>query len=152
MFFLFCSFCFPLGCLLFTAPFSLRSFYNRHLYIVLFEGYLFPLNLDDFDYISKPRHQKFTKENAFYNFWLITVNPFHFLTCFCFQTICQKNNRTNPLPPLINVAGCQNMCSFWFLLLPCFWNIDLGGGGIYSLCFWYRESFFSCPTIFFDWL
>ena len=92
--------------------FSLLSFYNRHLYIVLFEGYLFPLNFDDLGYASKSTHQKFTEKNAFGNFWLINVNPFHFLIRFCFQTISQKNSGTNPLPPLINVAGCQNMWSF----------------------------------------
>ena len=88
LFFQFCSFCCWLFYLLFTALFfSLLSFYDRHLYIVLFEGYLFPLNFDDLDYTSKSTHQKFTKKNAFENFWLITVNPFHFLICFCFQTI-----------------------------------------------------------------
>ena len=27
-------------------------------------------------------------------------------------TTNQKDSGTNPLPPLINVAGCQNMCNF----------------------------------------
>ena len=27
-------------------------------------------------------------------------------------TTSQKNSGTNPLPLLINVAGCQNMCNF----------------------------------------
>ena len=44
-------------------------------------------------------------------------------------TISQKDSGTNFLPPLINVAGCQNMCSFLFFLFPCFFKIDLGGRG-----------------------
>ena len=88
------------------------DFYDRRLNIVLFDGYLFPLNLDDLDSTSKSKHQKFTKKNAFQNFWLIIVKPFHFLICFCFQKISQKNSGTKPLPPLINVAGCQNMRFF----------------------------------------
>ena len=146
MFFLFCSFCCSLFCLLFTALFSLFSFYDRHLCIVLFEGYLFLLSLDDLDYTSKPKHQKFTKKNAFQSFWLITVNPFCFFICFCFQTISQKNSGTNPLLPLINVFGCQNMRSFFFLL-PCFCKVDLGSRGYLKSL---KVKFLSCLTIFFD--
>ena len=126
-------FCFPVLSILLLIVlfiiFSLLSFYNRHLHIVFFEGYLFLLTFDDLGYTSKSIHQKFTEKNAFENFWLINVYPFHFLICFCFQTISQKNSGTNPLPHLINVGGCQNMCSFWFLLYPCFCSVDLGGRG-----------------------
>ena len=65
LFFLFCSFCCSLFCLLFATLFSLLRFYDRHLYIFLFEGYLFPINLDGLDYTSEPKHQKFIKKNAF---------------------------------------------------------------------------------------
>ena len=47
---LFCSFCCSLFCSLFAALFSLLTFYDRHLYSVLFERYLFPLNFNDLDY------------------------------------------------------------------------------------------------------
>ena len=33
------------------------------------------------------------------------------------------------LSPLINVAGCQIMCSFLYFLFPYLRNIDLGGKG-----------------------
>ena len=62
---LFCSFCCSLFCSLFAALFSLLIFYNRHLYNVLFESYLFPLNMDNLGYTLKPIHQKFTKKNVF---------------------------------------------------------------------------------------
>ena len=38
--------------------------------------------------------------------------------------------------PLIDVAGCQRMCRFFFFY--CFHNFDLGGGGYLH---WYSESF-----------
>ena len=121
LFFLFCSFCCSLFCLLRAALFSILSFYDRHLYIVLFEGYLFPSNLDDLDETSKPKHQKFAKKNAFYNFWLITVNPFHFLICFCFQTVSQKNSGTSPLSSLKSILLVAKTCAvfdfFSFLAL-----------------------------------
>ena len=49
LFLVFRSFCCSLFCSLFAALFTLSFFYDRHLYIVLFQGHLFPLNLDDFD-------------------------------------------------------------------------------------------------------
>ena len=45
------------------------------------------------------------------------LSPSIFLSCFYFQTISQRNSETNPLPPLISVAGYQNMCIFWFFSL-----------------------------------
>ena len=60
------------------ALISLLIFCDRYLYIILFERYLFPLNLDDVDYTSKPKQEKFTKKNDFQNFRLITVSSFHF--------------------------------------------------------------------------
>ena len=59
-----------------------------------------------------------------------------------------KNSGTNPLLTLINVFGCQNMRSFFFLL-PYFRKVDLGSRGYLKSL---KVKFFSCLTIFFDWL
>ena len=42
----------------------------------------------------------------------------------------QKNCGANPLPSLINVAGCQNMQFFIFFSFPAFTTLILGEGGI----------------------
>ena len=50
-------------------------------------------------------------------------------------TVSQKNSGTNPLPTLINVAGCQNMCSFWFFslsLLSQHWFWGEGGFKVFA--------------------
>ena len=95
------------------------DFYDWYLYIVLFEGYLFPLNLDDLGYTSKPKHH-FTKKNTFYNFWLISFNSFHFLICFCFETISQKNSGTNPPPPFNRCCWLSKRAVFGFFSFPAY--------------------------------
>ena len=46
-------------------------------------------------------------------------------------TVSQKNSGTNPLPTLINVAGCQTCAVFDFFLFPCFHNIE--GEGVFKV-------------------
>ena len=45
-------------------------------------------------------------------------------------TVSQKNSGTNALPPIINVAGCQNVQFLIFFSFPAFTALILGEGGI----------------------
>ena len=77
--------------------------------------------------------------------WALIIWWNSYIWCICTYwpninkqtTISQKNSGANPLPPLINLAGCQNICSFWFFCLSLlsqhwFWR---GGGGFKVFAF-----------------
>ena len=78
-------FVFPVLFILLFVFFSLLIFYDRHLYIVLFEKYLFTLNLDELEYTLKPTHQTFLSRkmlSRIFGWSLLTLSNFQFAFVF----------------------------------------------------------------------
>ena len=75
-------FVFPVLFILLFVFFYLLIFYDRHLYIVLFEKYLFTLNLDELEYTLKPTHQTFLSRKMLSRIFgrsLLTLSNFSLL-------------------------------------------------------------------------